>query len=174
MCWLCGSLNPNSRHNPSPRCNTNPRWSTKSSEYTETVCFIKLTLCLPKSWFILRGSFIKHILLSFFFSSFLFFLKTKRPFIISFSYVCLSVCTCSLPRDFPQPAMKSVPPRKTQCTLITSYIILDIMIPTSEVGTQIQAHSIIWFLLVQITFIYCLLYLEILVQITQTLNVNDN
>lgn len=78
---------------------------------------------------------------------------------------------CSLPGDFSQPAIKSVLPRKTQSKFITAYVILNIMIPTSEVETQIQVHFIVWFLLVQLSVFYIC---NFLFEITQILNLNDS
>lgn len=80
----------------------------------------------------------KHLLLSFFFLR----QKVLSP-LLGIDFFCFSVSTCSLPGDVSQPAMKSVPPRKTQCKLITTYIIPDIMISTFEVETRIQVHSIV-------------------------------
>lgn len=129
-------------------------WFTEgflNGEYIETVCFVTLTWRTP------RADLFWEVLSQNIFSLPFFFLRQNvlSPlFRIVFNIHVLSPWRL---------LWASYEMSKTQCKLkfITAYIIPDLMISTSEVGTQIQVHSILWFFFCSKSCALWLLYLEL-------------
>lgn len=129
-------------------------WRFLNGEYTETVCFVKLTWHTAKSWFILRGSFIQHLLLAFFFS----LRQNVLSPLFRSVFCCFSVYMCSLLGDYSEPAMKWVPPRKTSYYCLHHPWLNDLYIWS---GNSDSSPSCSLNFLFQITCIKCILYLEL-------------